>query len=416
MKLEIGFGSCPQTVVLPDETVLDVLYPNGIEAPKDSAAEVARALRDPIGTPPLAELAKGKQKVAIVTSDITRPMPSAVVLPLVLDELYRAGVRPESITVVFALGSHRKQTEEEKMHLAGEEVYRQVTCVDSLDFDFVHMGDTKRGTPVDICRPVAEADLRICLGNIEYHYFAGYSGGAKAIMPGVSTRAAIQANHSYMVRPDACAGVLEGNPLREDLEDALNCCPVDFIVNAVLDEHKKIVHCVCGDVIAAHRAGCRLLDRYYRKDIRQKADIVLVSQGGHPKDLNLYQTQKALENAKYAVRDGGIIILAGSCHEVMGEATFEEWMRCAKEPRDLIRRIETDFRLGGHKAAAIAMVLERASIYLVSDMEPDFVRQIFRTPCHSVQEALDQAFRVMGPGAGVIVMPYGGSTLPCVTA
>ena len=235
-------------------------------------------------------------------------------------------------------------------------------------------------------------------------------------MPGVSTRAAIQANHSYMVRPDACAGVLEGNPLREDLEDALNCCPVDFIVNAVLDEHKKIVHCVCGDVIAAHRAGCRLLDRYYRKDIRQKADIVLVSQGGHPKDLNLYQTQKALENAKYAVRDGGIIILAGSCHEGMGEATFEEWMRCAKEPRDLIRRIETDFRLGGHKAAAIAMVLERASIYLVSDMEPDFVRQIFMTPFHSVQEALDQAFRVMGSGAGVIVMPYGGSTLPCVTA
>ena len=126
MKLEIGFGSCPQTVELPDETVLDVLYPNGIEAPKDSAAEVARALRDPIGTPPLAELAKGKQKVAIVTSDITRPMPSAVVLPLVLDELYRAGVCPESVTVVFALGSHRKQTEEEKMRLAGEEVYRQV--------------------------------------------------------------------------------------------------------------------------------------------------------------------------------------------------------------------------------------------------------------------------------------------------
>ena len=143
---------------------------------------------------------------------------------------------------------------------------------------------------------------------------------------------------------------------------------------------------------------------------------MLVSQGGHPKDLNLYQTQKALENAKYAVRDGGIIILVGSCHEGMGEATFEQWMRCAKEPGDLIRRIETDFRLGGHKAAAIAMVLERASIYLVSDMEPDFVRQIFMTPFHSVQKALDQAFQVMGSGAGVIVMPYGGSTLPCVTA
>lgn len=416
MKLEIGFGTTPQIVELPDKNVDGILYPNEVTVATTGAEEVNRSLSHPIGTRSLEEIVKGKERIVIVTSDITRPMPSHVVLPQLLERIYAAGVKPESITIVFALGSHRAQTEEEKLHLVGESVYRQVRCVDSSEFDFVHMGTTPGGTPVDICRPVAEADCRICLGNIEYHYFAGYSGGAKAIMPGVSTRAAIQANHSYMVRPDACAGVLEGNPLREDLEDALNCCPVDFIVNAVLDEHKKIVHCVCGDVIAAHRAGCRLLDRYYRKDIRQKADIVLVSQGGHPKDLNLYQTQKALENAKYAVRDGGIIILAGSCHEGMGEATFEEWMRCAKEPRDLIRRIETDFRLGGHKAAAIAMVLERASIYLVSDMEPDFVRQIFMTPFHSVQEALDQAFRVMGSGAGVIVMPYGGSTLPCVTA
>lgn len=414
MKLQIGFGSCPQTVELPDENVLDVLYPSGITAPEDSAAEVARALQSPIGTPPLAELARGRHKVAIVTSDITRPMPSKDVLPLILKELYRAGLGPESITVVFALGSHRRQTEEEKIHLVGSDVYSQVTCADSLDFDFVHMGTTARGTPVDICRPVAEADLRLCLGNIEYHYFAGYSGGAKAIMPGVSTRAAIQANHSFMVNPAACAGALEGNPLREDLEDALNFCPVDFIANVVLDEHKRIVHCVCGDVIAAHRAGCRLLDRYYRKEIRQKADIVLVSQGGHPKDLNLYQTQKALENAKYAVRDNGIIILVGSCREGMGEATFEQWMKSAGEPGELIRRIGTDFRLGGHKAAAIAMVLERARIYLVSHMDDDTVRQIFMTPFHSVQQALDQAFEALGKDARVIVMPYGGSTLPYV--
>ena len=416
MQLEIGFGNAPQTVELPDENVLDVLYPNGIEAPEDSAAEVARALSSPIGTLPLAELAKGRKKVAIVTSDITRPMPSKVVLPLVLNELFLAGISPQDITVVFALGSHRKQTEEEKIRLAGEDVYRRVRCVDSADFDFVHMGSTKCGTPVDICRPVAEADLRICLGNIEYHYFAGYSGGAKAIMPGVSTRAAIQANHSYMVKPNACAGVLDDNPLREDLEDALNSCPVDFIVNVVLDEHKKIVHCVCGDVIEAHRAGCRLLDRYYRKNISRRADIVLVSQGGHPKDLNLYQTQKALENAKYAVRDGGIIILVGSCNEGMGESTFEDWMLSANEPDDLIRRIEADFRLGGHKAAAIALVLKKADIYLVSDMKADFVRQIFMTPFSSVQQALDEAFRVMGPKASVIVMPYGGSTLPHLSA
>ena len=412
MKLEIGFGSCPQTVELPDETVLDVLYPNGIEAPADSAAEVARALLSPIGTPPLAELAKGKQKVAIVTSDITRPMPSAVVLPLVLDELYRAGVRPESVTVVFALGSHRRQTEEEKLHLAGEEVYRQVTCVDSLDFDFVHMGDTKRGTPVDICRPVAEADLRICLGNIEYHYFAGYSGGAKAIMPGVSTRAAIRANHSHMVEPGSHAAALAGNPVREDIEEAAALVGVDYIVNVVLDAHKHIVHAVAGDVTAAHRAGCAYLEQFYRRPIPARADIVLVSQGGAPKDANLYQLQKALDNAKHAVKDGGVIVLVGCAKEGFGESTFEQWFRQAQSPRAIIERLREDFVLGGHKAAAIALVEERADIYLVSDWPDEAVRGLFMTPFPNAQAAFDAAVQRCGSSATVIAMPYGGSTLP----
>ena len=161
---------------------------------------------------------------------------------------------------------------------------------------------------MDITRTVAEADFRICLGNIEFHYFAGYSGGAKAIMPGVSTPEAIQQNHRMMVSQDACAGKLEGNPLREDIEEAGRICGIDFIVNAVLDEHKQIVYAVAGHAVQAHRAGCAYLDRMYRTPIPRKADIVLVSQGGAPKDANLYQTQKALDNAKHAVKKGGTII------------------------------------------------------------------------------------------------------------
>lgn len=414
MKLEIGFGTTLQTAELPDKNIDGILYPNEVSVSTTGEEEVKRSLAHPIGTPALEAIVKGKEKIVIVTSDITRPMPSYLVLPLLLERMYAAGVKPEQITIVFALGSHRTQTVEEKEHLVGEAVYRQVRCVDSSEFDFVHMGTTPGGTPVDICRPVAEADCRICLGNIEYHYFAGYSGGAKAIMPGVSTRAAIQANHSRMVRPDACAGKLEGNSLREDLEAALDYCPVDFILNVVLDENKQVVYSVCGDIITAHRAGCRFLDRFYRKDISRKADIVLVSQGGAPKDLNLYQTQKALENAKYAVKEGGIIVLVGSCAEGMGERVFEEWMVGAERPHDLIERIETDFQLGGHKAAAIAMVLEHAEIFLVSHMDEAFVRSIFMTPFSSVQEAVDQAFVQMGPEASVLVMPFGGSTLPVV--
>lgn len=294
----------------------------------------------------------------------------------------------------------------------GDRVFDTVTCIDGDVSDTIKMGTTSRGTPVDIVRPVAEADKRICLGNIEYHYFAGYSGGAKAIMPGVSTRDAIQNNHSLMTDDAACAGKLEGNPVREDIEEALRFCPVDFIVNVVLDETKKIVKAVAGDVTKAHRAGCRYLDTLYRKEIPSRADIVIVSQGGAPKDLNLYQTQKALDNAKHAIRKGGIVILVGSCKEGLGEDVFERWMLSAESPGAMIERVKTDFELGGHKAAAIAMVLENADIYLVSEMEPDFVERIFLKPYSDVQSAYDAAITQLGKDASVIVMPYGGSTLP----
>lgn len=412
MRYELGFGDSPQTIEIEDGRVLDILLPGHGEAAADEKEEVERALSAPIGTAPLEELARGKHRAVIITSDITRPMPSRRVLPSVLSRLYQAGLSGEEITIVFALGSHRAQTEEEKKKLVGEEIYGSIRCMDSCESDFVSMGVTSRGTPVDIVREVAEADLRICLGNIEFHYFAGFSGGAKAIMPGVSTFAAIQANHRFMVRDEAAAGRLEGNPVREDMEEAGRICPGDFLVNVVLDEHKRIVRAVAGDMVEAHREGCRFLENMYRRPIRERADIVVVSQGGAPKDLNLYQTQKALDNAKYAVKDGGIIILVGSCREGMGQPVFERWMREASSPEDLVERIQKDFRLGGHKAAAIALVRERAKIFLVSEMDPGLVRSIFMEPYQSIQKALDDALREQGENAAVILMPYGGSTLP----
>ena len=183
-------------------------------------------------------------------------------------------------------------------------------------------------------------------------------------------------------------------------------------MNVVLDAKKNIIKAVAGDVTKAHRAGCAFLDTLYQKEIKERADIVIVSQGGAPKDLNLYQTQKALDNAKHAVKKGGTIILVGSCKEGLGESRFEKWLTEASRPEELIDRVKADFQLGGHKAAAIAMVLQNAEIYLVSEMEPDFVRSLFMAPYGNVQDALEAAFAAQGAQAKVIVMPYGGSTLP----
>ncbi len=412
MKLEFGFGKGIQTVELPEDNLMGVLTANTVEYDLTGEDEVERALAEPIGAPKLEEVVKPGEKIAIVTSDITRPCPTWQIMPALLRHLYAAGVKREDITLVFALGSHRHHTPEEMQHLAGDLAYNEITCVDSNPDDCINLGVTKSGTPVDITRVVAEADRRICLANIEYHYFAGYSGGAKSIMPGVSNRAAIQSNHSMMVRPEAHAGRLAGNPIREDIEEAAAICGIDYIVNVVLDEHKQIIKAVAGDVTAAHRAGCAFLDTLYRKEIAKKADIVLVSQGGAPKDLNLYQTQKALDNAKHAVREGGVIVLIGSCKEGLGEKTFQQWIEEATCPKDLIDRVQADFKLGGHKAAAIAMVLENADVYLVSEMPEELTKKCFLTPFSSAQQALDAAFAKLGQDASVLAMPYGGSTLP----
>jgi nickel-dependent lactate racemase len=416
MQFEIGFGAIPQQVEIPDKNIIGVLEPNKVDVKSTGAEEVLRAIRSPVGTGMLNTIIRPEEKIAIITSDITRPLPSAVIMPVLLEELYASGIKKEDITLVFALGSHRTHTLEEIKKLAGERVVNEIKCVDGYPNDFVHMGTTSRGTPVNITRVVAEADRRICLGNIEYHYFAGYSGGAKAIMPGVSTRDAIQANHSKMVMPKAVAGKLEDNPVREDLEEAILFCPIDFIVNVVLDEHKKIIYAAAGHYIKAHRAGCKFLDQLYLKEIERQADIVIVSQGGAPKDLNLYQTQKALDNAKHAVRKGGIIILVGSCKEGFGEDVFEEWMTQAPSAHSLIERIQEDFQLGGHKAAAIALVLEKADIYLVSELSPELVKSIFLKPFNNAQQALGEAFKKLGMNASVLIMPYGGSTLPKVVS
>lgn len=183
MKLTIGFGSASQEISIDDNLVIDILKANEVEIGLKGVDEIKRSLKNPIGTARLKNIVKPGEKVVIVTSDITRPLPSNIIMPSLLEELHDAGVNKKDIVIVFALGSHRVHTDEEKIRLVGEKIYNEITCIDSDVNDCVRMGVTKAGTPVDIFRTVAEADRRICVGNIEYHYFAGYSGGAKAIMP-----------------------------------------------------------------------------------------------------------------------------------------------------------------------------------------------------------------------------------------
>lgn len=424
MEYRVGIGDRTEAFEIPEQNVIEVMSAKQVSVPETGAPVVARALANPIGTGTLDQLVRPGQTVCIITSDVTRPLPTATVLPPVMDELHAAGVRDEDVLVAVALGSHRPQTDQELQHILGG-YYGKLHVLNGDSEGTVHLGATKHGTPVDILREVMECDVRIGLGNVEYHYFAGYSGGAKALMPGVSTPEAIAVNHSLMVDARSHAGNME-SPVRLDLEEACRIAGaglptlagqsdrtgLDFIVNVVLDEEKQVVACCCGDFVAAHRAACAKLDALYGCELHERADIVVVSQGGAPKDLNLYQLQKALDNAKHPVREGGVIVLVGSCAEGFGNATFEQWMRESESPQDIIDRLRAGFKLGGHKAAAIAQIMLKASIYLVSDLDDATVRSIHMTPFPTVQDAVDAAFAKLGDDARVLIMPHGGSTLP----
>jgi nickel-dependent lactate racemase len=393
---------------------LFVLQPGRFAASGDEDEPVRAALAAPIDSSPLSELVAPGQRVAIVTSDITRPCPSARLLPPVLGELARGGVRDRDITVVFGLGTHRPHTAEERMRLAGQAVYQRVRCIDSDSADVKRIGSTSRGTPIDVFRPVLQADVRVCLGVIEYHYFVGYSGGVKALVPGVCGVETVQRNHRMMTAPGAVAGNWQGNPVRQDIEEAGARIGAHFLLNVILDGGQRVVWAVAGDALSAHRAGCAHLDAVSRPSIERPADIVIVSAGGFPKDINLYQAQKALDNARLIVRPGGVIVLLAECVEGMGNTTFEAWMRDPGGPQAILARIREQFVLGGHKAAAVALAMQQAELYLVSALDPGLARSIGFVPYASLDEAVRSALAHVGNGATVAVMPEGGSVLPVV--
>jgi len=411
-RFSLAYGRGSQEIVVGGDNRAIVLEPKPSSGNADVATIVREAINNPIGTSRLCELAAPGKRIAIIVSDITRPCPTSTLLPFVLEELSCAGVSNEDIMIVFGVGSHRKHTEEEKEALVGPEIYREFRCVDSDVTKVAYLGETRRGTPVEVFVPVAQANLKIVLGNFEFHYFVGYSGGVKGAIPGVASLRTIQANHSLMVEPNAVAGHYEDNPVRQDIEEAGAMLGIDFVLNVVLDADFNIVAAVAGDPLKSHTVGRKILNAQNMVDLNDYADVVVVSAGGYPKDIDLYQSQKALDNARLAVRQGGVIVLVAECRDGMGHGTFADWMTAGHTPDQLIQRIRDNFVLGGHKAAAIALTMKQADIYLVSSFADEQVKRMGLRPFANAAEAVATALHQAGPGATVAIMPHGGATVP----
>jgi lactate racemase len=407
LKLDVlynlPYGNTEITVDIPPECRVKVIKPVNVPA-ADEISLIEKALENPVNSRRLSEIADHGKKAVIIVSDTTRPTPTAKLLPPLISELHEGGI--EDITVIFGLGIHRKQTEAEKEKILGE-LYGKIKSLEHDPNNCVYLGTTERGTPVEIFRPVLEADIVVCTGTIEFHYYAGYSGGAKSILPAVvSSKRSINANHALMLDPGSCAGRLDGS-VRQDIEEAAGMLGIDFILNVVLNERKEIVFAAAGDHIEAHRKGAQFLDGHSKIRV-EPADIIIVSPGGYPKDIDIFQAHKALEHAKNAMKEGGSIILVAECREGYGNRVYEDWLKYGRD--EVIERFKSGFVMGGHKAALIAALSKKVDLYLVSSLPDEAARKANFIPA-TRKGAIDAALLKHGMGAKIIVMPYGGSML-----
>ncbi|MFP4200527.1 MAG: nickel-dependent lactate racemase [Clostridia bacterium] len=424
LHFDLKYGKGRIGIELPEawEEHIDIIgapADNDTDHPQDEDTIIRDALDHPRGCPPLESMVSPGESVVVITSDISRPMPTYKVLPPVIERLFAAGAAPEDITIVFALGIHRKHTAAEREALLGSAAHTGIRAVDSNPEDVVHLGFTPRGTPVEVFRPVVEADRVVCLGNVEYHYFAGYSGGYKAVLPGVCNSRTVTHNHRMLLDPRSKAGVMDGNPVKEDIDSVADLLPVDFIVNVVLDRRGLITFCASGHPIEAHRRASEKLDEMNQVEIPTRADFVVAGAGGHPKDMNLYQAQKALEFATNFALEGAPILLLAACPEGYGNEAMKKWLQGGQSPRDLLDRLRNEFQLGGHKAAMIARAVIRNPVWMVSDMPETVVREAFfehvpRDGGRSVTLPAELANRIedrLGEDSAIYVLPNAASIL-----
>ncbi len=396
MRLCYGQGF----IDLPDLRSAEIVLPE--ELPKAGSGEIENALDHPLGRS-LSDLSG--RSASILVSDLTRPSPSHLLLPPLVKRLKDIGI--SDIKVVFGLGTHRRMTPVEESMLLKD--CASLPHIQHNPEKCLQLGETKRGTPVEIFEEVASSDLIIATGNIEYHYYAGYSGGAKALLPGVSSERSVVKNHELMRDPLSISGRLD-SPVRQDMEDAAKIANLDFILNVVLNSRKEIVRAVAGDFIQAHRSGAAVVDRMYKKRVNP-AEIVVTCAGGRPKDINLFQAHKALDNARGAAAPGGTIILLAECSEGFGNQVFERWVCDARSAKDCVDRFGREYEFGGHKAALIARESLEHNLILVSAMPSMQVKKCFFEPAKTLDEALAIAWDRHGRDARMLVMPHGNLTL-----
>lgn len=416
MNLKYGDTSFPYS--LPERHLKGVIRacPPVPDEPPEAIVEQALNAHAPF----FATLRPG-QRVVIVTSDITRYTGSEIYLPLLAERLNRTGIADTDITIVIALGIHRRQTENEHRKILGP-LFGRIRVIDHDCDDpgrLVYLGTTTNGVPVEINRKVAEADVVILTGTIGFHYFAGFGGGRKSILPGVASRRSCMASHFAVLNsgegtgrnPLATTGNLEGNPVHTALVEACSMINPAFMLNTVLTPDKRIIAAFAGDWREAFADGCRFYAELFSYPLEEKADLVVVSCGGFPKDINLIQAHKSMEYGCQALKDGGVMILLAHCRDGYGNPTFFNWFRF-QNLREFEDRLRQQYEINGQTAYATLQKAQRFRVILVSGLPPEEVRTMGMVPAGTLDEALELAQPQLPADYSAYVIPEGGTVLP----
>ncbi len=393
--------------------------------PPDPLAAVGAALRHPVGAPPLAEIVRPGERVVIVTSDITRYTASELYLPILVDALNDAGIADGDIEIVIALGIHRKQSAAEHRSILGP-LYGRIRVSDHECDDpdaLVDLGTAGGGLPVQINRKVVEADRVIVTGTVGLHYFAGFGGGRKSLVPGVASRKTCMATHFAIFNPPeiggkhsaAAPGTLAGNPVHEAILEAARMVEPDFLLNTVLTPDKTIAGVFAGEMNAAHLEACEVARKLYTVAIAAAADLAIVSCGGFPRDINFIQSHKALDYGVRALKPGGTVILLAECRDGFGNPTFFDWFRY----RDLDAfeaALRASYEINGQTAHATLEKARRFRVILVSGFSREETETMGMEKAETLDAALAMAYEKLPPDAEAVIIPDGGTVLPILKA
>ena len=414
MRIEIPYGRGAITADLPSvKAILRAEQGSTNPSPAMELGTVLSAMEAPIGSPLLRELAAGKERILLIASDHTRPVPSKIIVPLMLTDILTGSPEAE-IVILIATGSHRETTREELEAKFGPDIVRdfriEIHRADDAD-QMADIGELPSGGRLVVNKWALWADLIVSEGFIEPHFFAGFSGGRKSILPGICARQTVHANHcaKFIADPSARTGILDGNPIHRDMVSAVKQAGLAYIVNVVLDEEKRVVAAFAGDPIEAHAEGCRLVgDRFRVKAV--EGDIVITSNGGYPLDQNIYQAVKGMTAAEACVRQGGVIILCAQCSNGHGGEAFFQWFNgaTARQVSEKIAAIPMEQTLTDQwQAQILARVMEKAHVIMVSDPSmADTIRAMGLGYAETPEDALTQA-KEKTDGREIVVIPDG---------